>query len=246
MLHHKTLLIFFILIVLLSFSSSIPSFAQVEYVQLGITILDYQGRMIGDNTIKFVVNQVISGNTGKFSFYSGKVLTLPLEGDKLKDVTLFDEGEIKVRQDVDKTIAYDLIIKDKYHRDIKLPLGLKTDLYCDKSVYKRGEKVTFIIKAKNNGKRTIALPLPTAKQYDFIVRDKNGRIVWQWSEGKLFITMLQTMIFALREEKTFQETWDMKDNSGKKIPPGLYFVEGFIATNPPYPAGAGKMRLLIK
>jgi len=58
--------------------------------------------------------------------------------------------------------------------------------------------------------------------------------------------MLQSMIFALREEKVFSETWDMKDNSGKPVGPGVYTVEGFIATSPLYPVGAGRVRIRIK
>ena len=236
---------FLVLTLFLTFSVS-PSSADGGSVNLKITVLDYHGKINNMGKIKFIIEEIVSGDLGKKFFYPGKVVTLPIEGEKLRDIYLFDSAKVTLRKHGKTIQAENLEITEKYHHKIKLPLDLKTDLICDKKVYKRGEKIKLTIKARNDGKRPVILPLPTAKQYDFTVRNKDGEMVWQWSNGKFFINMLQSMIFALREEKVYTHTWNMKDNSGKTVPAGVYTIEAFIATNPAYPVGSGRTKVVIK
>lgn len=222
------------------------SHAEGDYVNLRITILDYHGKISDTGKIKFIIDEIVSGGLGKKFFHPGKIVTSPIEGEKMKDVYLFDTAKITLRK-TEKTLKTEnLEIIEKYNHKIELPLDLQTNLTCDKKEYKRGEKVRFTITARNDGKKTVILPLPTAKQYDFKVRNKNGDLVWQWSDGKFFINMLQSMIFALREEKVYTQEWNMKDNNGRTVPPGVYQVEGSLATNPSYPVGTGRIKFIVK
>jgi len=240
---------FLIIIIVLLFLFSLrgEAFAQGSgEARIKITILDYKASISGIGRIKFVIDEVFSNTLAKTSLYKGKIVTLTIRGMKRTDISLFDEAQITLGKNGRKTVAKDLEITEKYHKRIELPLNLKTDIYCDKKIYFRNEKVKMTLLAKNTGRKPIVLPLSSAKQYDFIVRNSSGRIEWQWSNGKMFITMLQSMIFALREEKKFEVTWDKKDNFGKPVSPGVYTVEGNIATSPPYPAGRGRIRIRIK
>ncbi len=236
----------FLIIILFLWVSISPSPAQDDHINLNITILDYHGKINDMGNIKFIIDEMVSGDLGRKFFYPGKVVTLPIEGEKLRDIYLFDTAKVTLRRSGKTVYAGDLEITEKYDHKIELPLDLKTDLICDKKVYKRGEKIKLTIKARNDGKRPVILPLPTAQQYDFTVRNKDGEMVWQWSNGKFFINMLQSMIFALREEKVYTQNWNMKDNSGRTVPAGTYTIEGFISTNPVYPVGKGRVKITIK
>lgn len=236
----------FLILALFMWGSVFPSYAEDDYVNLNITILDYHGKISDMGKIKFIIDEIVSGDLGKKFFYPGKVVTVPIEGEKLQDIYLFDIAKVTLRKAGKTVQAENLEITEKYHRKIELPMDLNTELVCDKKVYKRGEKIRLIIKARNDGKKPVILPLPTAKQYDFTVRNKDGELVWQWSNRKFFINMLQSMIFALREEKVYTQEWNMKDNSGKAIPAGTYTVEGFIATSPAYPIGSGQVKFVVK
>lgn len=239
-------LVVFLLLAFILLASTAPSMAEDDFVNLNITILDYHGKISDTGKIKFLINEIVSGDLGKNFFYPGKVVTLPVEGEKMRDIYLFDTAKVTVRKSGKMVVAENLEITEKYHHKIELPMDLKTDLFCDKKVYKRGEKIKLTIKARNDGQRPVILPLPTAKQYDFTVRNKDGEMVWQWSNGKFFINMLQSMIFALREEKVYTQDWNMKDNSGRTVPAGIYTIEGFVATNPAYPVGSGRIKIIVK
>lgn len=215
-------------------------------VYVNVLVLDYTPVIGEADRLKFQVETVTSGDPHPCKVYAGRILTLPISDSLRGQVFLFDRANLGIARDETGAYAGNFKVIEKYHREIQLPLGLKTDLFSDEKTYTKGQKVKMTILAKNTGKETITLPLPSAKQFDFVVRNAKGQEVWRWSSGKLFITMYQSMIFALREEKKFEYIWNMKDNNGKPVPKGTYTIEGCIATEPMYPAGRGRVSIVIK
>lgn len=78
----------------------------------------------------------------------------------------------------------------------------------------------FTLTATNNSDNEVTLQFPTSQQYDFIVKSGDGRIVWQWSNGKMFAEVLTALVLTPSEEKVFIEEYS--------LPPGSYSAQGVL------------------
>ncbi len=81
----------------------------------------------------------------------------------------------------------------------------------------------FEILLTNESGETVQLQFPSGQQFEIIVRDQKGNIVYQYSEGKVFTLAIVTKEIKPRETITWTDVWDMKVN-GKRVEPGKYFV----------------------
>lgn len=82
------------------------------------------------------------------------------------------------------------------------------------------DRCRFLLIVTNNLDSEVTIQFPTAQQYDFIIKSDDGRIVWQWSKGKIFAQVLTTLILSPNEEKVF-----VKEHS---LPPGSYSAQGIV------------------
>lgn len=213
---------------------------------INILVLDFGHRDHNVPMIKFRVESITSGNRQAFSLYEGRIITLPLEQKLDEPLYLFDRANLGIAKEEERTYAGNLKIIERHPSQIKLPLGIGSSFESDKSSYSRNESVSFTLKAFNIIGKNITLDLSSAQQFDIVVKNARGETVRRWSDGKMFITLYQAMIFAPRETKVFTWVWDQKDDRGNPVPPGVYTAEGSLATIPPYPAGAGRIRFEIK
>jgi len=213
-------------------------------VRIRAKLLDYYFKMNSFDKLKFEVVQVIGGSEKADWIYPGKILVLPVLDQEVEQLYLFDLATLNVVKYGDEAGVKDISVYQREEEKVELPLELYIKIETDRKVYKKASQVKMTITAQNVGKRSIVLPLPSTQKVDFIVRDSSGNIVWRWSQSRAFLALLQSMIFARREMKKFTEVWNMKDNYGMRVKPGTYYVEGYIATNPQYPAG--RTRIVIK
>ena len=94
----------------------------------------------------------------------------------------------------------------------------------DATSFVQGENITIVLSIKNVSAETKTLNFSSGKQYDLIVKDANGAIVWRWSMGKLFIASFTSYDIAPNNAHTVSITWDQITPDGV-LPIGTYTLE---------------------
>jgi hypothetical protein len=106
------------------------------------------------------------------------------------------------------------------------------ELTTEKSRYYQGEPIRMTVRMTNNSKTAINSYYRSSQKYDFIIKDKNGKIIWQWSYGKMFLMALSQFMLEPGENISYSFMWDQKDNSKKVVPAGAYTILGEIKISP--------------
>lgn len=82
-------------------------------------------------------------------------------------------------------------------------------------------KVTFTV--KNQTEHVKEFTFNSGKKFDFIIYDASGNKVYQWSDDRMFIQMIETVSLKQGEVLTFTEVADVE------LPAGEYMVEAWLA-----------------
>ena len=64
--------------------------------------------------------------------------------------------------------------------------------------------------------------------YDFVVTSGDGDIVWRRLEGQVVQAILRIEVLAPGQALELRDRWDQRDNGGKPVAPGSYFVRGLL------------------
>jgi hypothetical protein len=94
-------------------------------------------------------------------------------------------------------------------------------------VYDPGEKIEMTLTIVNCGDNEATLHFPSAKRYEFVIRDANGAEAWRSSDGKTFDQAEDTQVIQQDETIVYTESWDQKDRDGNQVPDGTYKVSTF-------------------
>lgn len=70
-----------------------------------------------------------------------------------------------------------------------------------------GQPVTFSFTVTNTGDDPVSLQFRDSCRADFAVYE-DGEENWRWSEGQMFMQVLQETSLAPGERETFEATWD--------------------------------------
>jgi hypothetical protein len=62
--------------------------------------------------------------------------------------------------------------------------------------------------------------------YDFIVTSSDGDIVWRRLEGQTVQAILRVDVLAPGQALELRESWNQRDNAGKRVAPGSYYIRG--------------------
>ena len=65
----------------------------------------------------------------------------------------------------------------------------------------------FALSVTNNTAKSVELLFPSGQVVDFVVTDTIGRVVWRWSDGRVFTQALQSQVLGSTESKTFSGEW---------------------------------------
>lgn len=85
-----------------------------------------------------------------------------------------------------------------------------------------GSQIRLVLYNNSEGDKKITFP--TSQMFDFTVKNKAGKVVYRYSQGKSFLQAFQTLTLKKGETKIWKETWDYK-HEGKRVPKGQYTIE---------------------
>ena len=71
-----------------------------------------------------------------------------------------------------------------------------------------GKTVDFALHVTNNTRKTVELRFPTGHTHDFLVYDAAGKVVWRWSEGRMFTQGMQSRTVRPSDTVSFEDGWD--------------------------------------
>lgn len=102
--------------------------------------------------------------------------------------------------------------------------GVLFTFSADRPSSRPGPPVRFTLTMRNISAQPVTMAFPTSQLYDVLVT-QDGRLVWRWSAGRLFLQALTRLTLAPAESRTYEVAWDRRDASGRPAPPGRYTAE---------------------
>jgi hypothetical protein len=76
------------------------------------------------------------------------------------------------------------------------------------------EKLRFTLNVKNNTTKMLELRFPDGQTHDFFVKDFAGKVIWRWSEGRMFTSAMKSETLKGKGETAFEESWDIEGQHG--------------------------------
>ena len=76
------------------------------------------------------------------------------------------------------------------------------------------EKLRFSLSVHNNTSKMLELRFPDGQTHDFVVKDFAGKVIWRWSEGRMFTSAMRSETLKGKGETKFSESWDTKGQHG--------------------------------
>ena len=91
-----------------------------------------------------------------------------------------------------------------------------------KDTISAGEVAKVNLTLTNFGTRTATLTFPSSKVFDFKVLDSSGKVVYRWSQDKVFLTVITNVVLNPGESKSSTLTWKCE------LPEGEYTIVGIV------------------
>jgi hypothetical protein len=107
--------------------------------------------------------------------------------------------------------------------------GIVYYMQTDKSAYHLGESVRMLFRVtnlRNAGENILCSQIP---EFNFLVK-QDGETIWMRAHGGY--TGFSTVYVAAGASETVNYNWDMKDDNGSLVEPGIYDVVGVIYNQP--------------
>jgi uncharacterized protein (DUF58 family) len=123
------------------------------------------------------------------------------------------------------------------------PPSLVLMLATDVPAYPAGAPVTFTVAVDNRGDAPVTLVFPSAQLFDIAVLAEQ-REVWRWAADRDFAQAETERTFPTGLTLLGRVTWDWRDSSGVTLRPGVYQVQGTLATVPRQPGNLLLVELL--
>jgi hypothetical protein len=76
------------------------------------------------------------------------------------------------------------------------------------------EKLRFTLNVKNNTTKMLEIRFPDGQTHDFFVKDFTGKVIWRWSEGRMFTSAMKSETLKGKGETAFEESWDIGGQHG--------------------------------
>lgn len=75
-------------------------------------------------------------------------------------------------------------------------------------------KLRFTLSVKNNTTKMLELRFPDGQTHDFFVKDFAGKVIWRWSEGRMFTSAMRSETLKGKGETAFEESWNTEGQHG--------------------------------
>jgi hypothetical protein len=95
--------------------------------------------------------------------------------------------------------------------------GSPAELGSSLNVRVAGDSVHFEVHVTNTTSSPIALEFTTAQRYDFEVSERDGDLVWRWSDGMMFAQALGREDLAPGESRRYMAGWPVPGRQGDFI-----------------------------
>jgi len=76
------------------------------------------------------------------------------------------------------------------------------------------ENLRFTLNVKNNTTKMLELRFPDGQTHDFFVKDFAGKVIWRWSEGRMFTSAMKSETLKGKGETAFEESWNTEGQHG--------------------------------
>jgi hypothetical protein len=104
------------------------------------------------------------------------------------------------------------IASNRHHAgEISAPIVTTFDVTRPKD---DAEKLRFSLNVRNNTSKMLELRFPDGQTHDFVVKDFAGKVIWRWSEGRMFTSAMRSETLKGKGETKFSESWDTKGQHG--------------------------------
>jgi len=113
---------------------------------------------------------------------------------------------------------------DRPHRVSNARAEVKLDTRFNVAV--DAKAVHFALVVKNVGGKHAELNFADGQSYDFVVADSTGRVVWQWSEGRMFTQSVRNKQLGAGDSIRMSEAWKRRDAA-----PGRYTVKATLKSS---------------
>ena len=111
------------------------------------------------------------------------------------------------------------------NNDMTVYLSLATSEQIDH----QGVPVELTLTVSNGTEETIRISFSSSKQFDLVIK-KDEKILWTWSEERMFAMSLTQLKLGPGERKHFDIVWPQLDRNGKQVKPGFYTAVGWLAS----------------
>ncbi|NLZ51679.1 MAG: LysM peptidoglycan-binding domain-containing protein [Thermoanaerobacteraceae bacterium] len=108
--------------------------------------------------------------------------------------------------------------------------GVEYTLSLNKRVYRLGEQIIIRFRKKNILRVPLTLTYRTSQKVDFRVT-RDDRLIWQWSQGRVFTQAITTDRLQPGEEIVYREVWNQRAD-GIITRPGVYRITGWNLATP--------------
>ncbi len=103
--------------------------------------------------------------------------------------------------------------------------GFAASLTAVDTIMVPGEPFSLTLSVTNCNDHETTRRYGSGQIYDFIVRDENGELVWNWSHGIGFVLAIKERTYGDRQTVTYGVVWDQTGNDGLLVAPGTYKIE---------------------
>jgi len=97
-----------------------------------------------------------------------------------------------------------------------------------------GPTVRARIRLANESGEELRLTFASSQRFDVLLQDERGRVVFRWSDGKVFLPVLGQEIVRPGEALTYEVTFALPDSTQGLLPAGRYTLTGLLVAEAPF------------
>jgi hypothetical protein len=144
----------------------------------------------------------------ELSNMQSQVSNMRLENEKLRSSL----------HELNKTLQ---LLTEAFRNKIREPGELLLKMEA-KDVVSIGETMQVNLTLINLGTQPVTLTFPSSKIFDLKVVDSSGKVVYKWSQDKVFSTVITQIVLKPRESMSRILTWKCE------LPEGDYIITGIV------------------